>query len=119
LINLARNMGGSIGISFVTTMLDRRAQFHQDVLAGNFQPKNPGYRAALNHMTHLLMSRGADAPSAAVQAHGLLYGQLQRQSMMLSFADNFWLMAMICLCVIPLMFMMKKVKPHKASIAAH
>jgi DHA2 family multidrug resistance protein len=119
LINLARNMGGSIGISFVTTMLDRRAQFHQDVLAGNFQPKNPGYRAALNRMTHLLMSRGAGAPRAAVQAHGLLYGQLQRQSMMLSFVDNFWLMAMICLGVIPLMFMMKKVKPHKASIAVH
>lgn len=119
LINLARNMGGSIGISFVTTMLDRRAQFHQNVLVSNLQSKNLSYQAALNHMIHLLISRGAGASSAAVQAHGFLYGQLQRQSMMLSFVDNFWLMAMICLCVIPLMFMMKKVKPHKASIAVH
>jgi DHA2 family multidrug resistance protein len=61
-----------------------------------------------------------DAVHAMIQARAMLYGQLQRQAMMQSFVDNFWLMAMICLAVIPLMFLMKKIKPQKSSgMAAH
>jgi DHA2 family multidrug resistance protein len=43
----------------------------------------------------------------------MLYGQMQRQASMLSFVDNFWLMGVICLAVIPLMFVMKKIRPQK------
>jgi MFS transporter, DHA2 family, multidrug resistance protein len=107
LINLARNIGASTGISFVTTMLDRRAQFHQDVLAGNLQATNPHLRGVLYRMTHMLMSRGPDAVHAMMQAEGMLYQELQRQAMMLSFVDNFRTMGMVCVCVIPLMLVMK------------
>jgi MFS transporter, DHA2 family, multidrug resistance protein len=108
LINLARNIGASTGISFVTTMLDRRAQFHQQVLAGNMQGGNIYYQAALRHAAHSMMAHGASAVHAAIQAHALVYQQMQRQAMMLSFVDNFWIMSVICVCVIPLMFLMKK-----------
>jgi MFS transporter, DHA2 family, multidrug resistance protein len=107
LINLARNIGASTGISFVTTMLDRRAQFHQDVLSGNLQSTNPHLRGALYRITHMMMTRGPDAVHAAVQARGMIYAQLQRQAMMLSFVDNFRTMAFICVAVIPLMLVMK------------
>jgi MFS transporter, DHA2 family, multidrug resistance protein len=110
LINLARNIGASTGISFVTTMLDRRAQFHQDVLSSNLNGGSPFYQHAMSHITHEMMARGMDAMRAAEQAHAVIYLQLQRQSMMLSFVDNFWFMSMVCLCVIPLMFIMKKRK---------
>jgi MFS transporter, DHA2 family, multidrug resistance protein len=107
LINLSRNIGASTGISFVTTMLDRRAQFHQDVLAGNLQGTNPHLREALWRITHMMMTRGPDAVHAAMQAQGMVYQELQRQAMMLSFVDNFRTMGVICVCVIPLMLMMK------------
>ena len=107
LINLARNIGASTGISFVTTMLDRRAQFHQDVLSGNMQATNPHFQGALHRITHMLMLHRADSVHAAVQAQGMVYQELQRQAMMLSFVDNFRTMAIICVCVIPLMLMMK------------
>ncbi len=110
LINLARNIGASTGISFVTTMLDRRAQFHQDVLSSNLNGGSPFYQHAMSHITHEMMARGMDAMRAAEQAHAVIYLQLQRQAMMLSFVDNFWFMSMVCLCVIPLMFIMKKRK---------
>ncbi|MGH9737821.1 MAG: DHA2 family efflux MFS transporter permease subunit [Candidatus Acidiferrales bacterium] len=106
-INLARNIGASTGISFVTTMLDRRAQFHQARLVPNLTPTNPGYQAALSHLTHLLMTRGLDAVHAAGMAKQLIYSQLLRQAMMFSFVDNFWVMSVICLAVIPLLFLMK------------
>ncbi len=111
LINLARNVGGSMGISLVTTMLDRRAQFHQARLAGDMQPGNGHYQAAIEHLTHVLMARGEDAARATHLSQGMLYQMLLRQSMMFSFIDNFWIMAMLCLAVIPLLFLMKKTKP--------
>jgi MFS transporter, DHA2 family, multidrug resistance protein len=107
LINLSRNIGASTGISFVTTMLDRRAQFHQDVLSGNLQGSNPHFQGALYRITHMLMKHQADSVHAAVQAKGMVYQELQRQAMMLSFVDNFRTMGIICVCVIPLMLMMK------------
>jgi DHA2 family multidrug resistance protein len=109
-INLARNIGASTGISFVTTMLDRRAQFHQSRLVPNLTPANHDYQAALSRLTHLLIARGLDAAHAAVMAQQLIYAQLQRQAMMLSFVDNYWVMSVICLAVIPLLFLMKASK---------
>jgi len=110
LINLARNIGASTGISFVTTMLDRRSQFHQNVLSENLQGGNVRYQAALHHLTQLLSSRGEDAARALSGAQAVVYQQMQRQAMMLSFVDNFRLMGMICLGVLPLLFVMKHKK---------
>jgi MFS transporter, DHA2 family, multidrug resistance protein len=107
LINLSRNIGASTGISFVTTMLDRRAQFHQDVLSGNLQGTNLHFQGALHRITHMLMMREPDSVHAAIQAQGVVYQELQRQAMMLSFVDNFRTMAVICVFVIPLMLVMK------------
>jgi MFS transporter, DHA2 family, multidrug resistance protein len=119
LINLSRNIGGSMGISFVTTWLDRRAQFHQNILVGHLQAGNRLYAGALHSVMHMLTARGLDAPHAMAQAQGMLYGQMQRQATMLSFVDNFWLMGVICLCVVPLMFLMKKIRPQKTQPPIH
>jgi MFS transporter, DHA2 family, multidrug resistance protein len=118
-INLARNIGASTGISFVTTMLDRRAQFHQSVLAAHAQLGNLGFQAALRNLTHVLTTRGADAARAAMEAQSLVYRELQRQAMMLAFVDIFRLMAIICLCVIPLIFIMKRRKADTATPSTH
>jgi MFS transporter, DHA2 family, multidrug resistance protein len=110
LINLARNVGASTGISFVTTMLDRRSQFHQNVLSENLRGGNFRYQAALHHLTQLLVARGQNAPHALSGAQALVYGELERQAMMLSFVDNFRLMGMICVCVLPLLLAMRQRK---------
>ena len=110
LINLARNIGASTGISFVTTMLDRRAQFHQDVLSSSLNGGNPLYQHAMAHITREMVARGMDTVHATMQAHATIYLQLQRQASMLSFVDNFWIMSVICIGVVPLMFIMKKRK---------
>ncbi len=120
LINLARNVGASTGISFVTTMLDRRAQFHQNILSSNINGGSPLYQRALAHITHEMIARGMDVAHATMQANASIYLQLQRQAMMLSFVDNFWIMSMICLAVIPLMFVMKKRKgPPAGRVPVH
>jgi DHA2 family multidrug resistance protein len=116
LFNLARNIGGSAGIATVTTLLVRRAQFHQQVLVSHMTPYDSAYRNSLAGATQLLHAHGATLPDAAAQAHGLLYGNMLRQSNMLAFADAFWVMAMLFLLIVPLMFCMKKLKPARAPL---
>ena len=117
LFNLARNVGGSAGIATVTTLLARRAQFHQQPLVSHLTPYDSAYRNSLAGATQLLHAHGATLPDAAAGAQGLLYGSMLRQSNMLAFADAFWVMAMLFLLIVPLMFCMKKMKPARAPLA--
>jgi DHA2 family multidrug resistance protein len=119
LINVARNIGGSMGISFVTTLQARRAQFHQNVLVSHLTPFDAGYQAVLEQASHALQMAGAGATQAVAQARAMIYGELLRQSAMLAFVDVFWVMAITCLAMIPLMFLMKKAKPYKGPLAVH
>jgi DHA2 family multidrug resistance protein len=111
LFNLARNIGGSIGIAMVTTMLARRSQFHQARLVEHLTPYDFAYRQSLGGAAQILTVHGASPPDAAVAAHGLIYGSMLQQGGMLAFSDAFWLMAMLFLLVIPLMFLVKKTGP--------
>ena len=121
IINLARNIGGSCGIAMVSTMLARRAQFHQQNLVSHLTPLDPQYNDTLQGMVSMLMSKGADAVQAMQQAVGMVYGMVGRQAAMQAFIDNFWLLGVTFLAVIPMIFLMKGVGAHKvdASAAMH
>jgi len=112
LINLARNIGGSSGIAIVTTLLARRAQFHQVRLVSHLTPFDPSYQQALAGIAHAV-SGGGGGGSGPAMAQGLIYGMVQRQSSMLAFVDSFWVLGIIFLAVIPLMFFVKRVGPHR------
>ena len=119
MINLARNIGGSVGISLVTTLQARLAQKHQADLVQNLSPINPRYRDMLQGITGSLHVHGSSAVTATQQAQALLYGELQRQAAMLSFIDVFWILGAMCLGMIPLVFIMKKAPPHQAAAMVH
>jgi DHA2 family multidrug resistance protein len=119
IINLARNIGGSFGIAMVTTLLARRMQFHHNVLVGHLTPLDERYQAAVRGAAQMLVTRGASGFDATRQAHGLLYGILMRESTMLAFIDAFWLLGVLFLMLVPFMFLMKRIRPGRPSIAAH
>jgi DHA2 family multidrug resistance protein len=120
LINLARNIGGSVGIANVATLLSRRAQVHQAILVAHLTPFDAPYRNAAQGAQQMLMSSGSSPALASVQAQGLLYGNLLRQANMLAYVDAFWLLGMTFLAMVPFMFLMKSAKPHGAGpVAAH
>jgi len=111
IINLARNVGGSFGIATVVTLLSRRAQFHQGILVSHMTPFDPALRAMISGSTALFHGAGSSLADAQLQATGLAYGILQRHATMLAFLDDFWLMGLSFLVLIPLMFIMKKGQP--------
>ncbi len=115
LMNLARNIGGSFGISFVTTMLARRAQVHQVQLVEKLNAANPQFQAAVRGMAGAFMRGGAGpgtgGGSAQQHAYSLIQAGVMRQAAMLAYIDNFWLLGVVILCLIPCTFLIKKVKP--------
>ena len=117
LMNLARNIGGSVGISLVTTMLDRRTQVHLNDLSRNLSSANPALRSMLQGATHAMQAHGASAAFAARQAYALIEGTVQRQATMLAYIDDFRLLGFAIMAMIPIVFLMKKGKP--GSIAVH
>jgi DHA2 family multidrug resistance protein len=117
LMNLARNIGGSVGISLVTTMLDRRTQVHLNDLSMNLSAANPAFRSMLAGATQAMQAHGADAALATRQAYALVAATLQRQATMLAYIDDFRMLAIAILLMIPLVFLVKKGKP--GGIAVH
>jgi DHA2 family multidrug resistance protein len=119
IINLARNVGASVGIATVTTMLERRTQLHQTRLVENINSLNPVMTTMTNGNTARLISYGSNASHAAVQAKGMIYNLVQGQAAMLAFIDNFKMLGVVFLAVIPVLLMMKKPRVPAGGVPAH
>jgi MFS transporter, DHA2 family, multidrug resistance protein len=98
LINLARNFGGSIGISFAATMLTRREQFHQSRIVESLQGMNPAYT---DYAHHLAAAIGAAPDSPATLAS--IYQSAVQQATLLSYLDDFKLLGVVFLALLPLL----------------
>jgi len=119
LYNLMRNLGGSIGIAFVTTMLARGAQSAQALRIGHLAPDNPAFRQQLA-AAQTLLAHHADPVTATRQAYQAVYGLLDQQAHLLAFVDNFFMFGMMALCAMPLIYLFKRVTlPAKAAPTAH
>jgi MFS transporter, DHA2 family, multidrug resistance protein len=119
IINLARNVGASVGIATVTTLLARRTQFHQARLVDHVNNLNPALRTITNGTTLRLISHGSSTTAAAVQSHGMVYNIVQRQSAMLAFLDNFKLLGVVLLGVIPFLVLMRKPRVRAGGAPVH
>jgi DHA2 family multidrug resistance protein len=118
LMNLARNIGGSVGISFVTTMLDRRTQAHLTDFASHLNNGNAALQSMTQGASQAMRAHGASAAGATQQAYALVQGVVQRQATMLAYIDCFWLLGVAILAMVPIVFLMKKSKPG-GGIAVH
>jgi len=117
LMNLARNIGGSVGISFVTTLLDRRTQKHMTDLMSHLTSSNFHFQDRLHGLVSALIGGGIDPPTARQKAYALMQSTVERQATMLSYIDNFWILGCAIAAMIPLVFLMKRGKA--GEIAVH
>jgi MFS transporter, DHA2 family, multidrug resistance protein len=106
--NLMRNIGASVGIASVTTMIARATQTHTNVLTRNVTPYSITASATLEQMKAYFISRGADAATASQMAYGAIYGTLSRQAAMLAFVDVFRFLGIMFWLMLPLVFIMRK-----------
>jgi DHA2 family multidrug resistance protein len=119
MFNLMRNLGGSFGIATATTYLYRRQQFHTHVLGANITPYSPNAQAYLKGLQSNMMAHGMDSVGAVQRSYGAVWGLVQRQASMQAFVDTFFFMSMVFLLMLPLLFIMRKPKPHAGPTAMH
>ena len=117
LFNLMRNVGGSVGISIVNTVLTRHQQLHRTELMHNLQTTSNVYQQRLDQFTQFLTQAYGPA-EAGRRVYGLFGNMIDQQAALWSYIDDLRYMAFACFACVPLIWFLKKVKP-KGPIAAH
>jgi DHA2 family multidrug resistance protein len=116
--NLMRNTGGSIGIAAVTTMLARGGQIHQAAMVSHLTPYDPMFQQRMQQLTSAMAAQ-SDSVTGAQQAYGAVYGTLVKQATLMSYIDDFRLLAFLCVLCIPVVFLFKRVRAGKAAVSMH
>jgi MFS transporter, DHA2 family, multidrug resistance protein len=111
LVNFMRNIGSSVGTSMVTTMLVRRAQFHQSILAYHATNYDPAFRSQISGLSRQLLHAGATAPDAQAQAYGRVYQSMLVQAQTLAYIDTYMILAIAATVMFVLAFIVKKNDP--------
>jgi len=109
LINVARNIGGSMGVALAQTIFAQRQQFHQSRLVEHISPSDIGYQQTIDAMTQFFVGQGSNQSDAASQAIAWVGQTLQRQIDLLSYIDVFWSLAIIGALMVPLALIMRPV----------
>jgi DHA2 family multidrug resistance protein len=110
--NLMRNIGGSVGIASVTTMLVRGSQIHQSILSADAGAGSPTASALVRGMQTRLFLQGSDMVTAQHKAMGMVYRSVQQQASLLAYADNFRLIAALAFLCIPMVLLFQRAKKH-------
>ena len=117
LINMARNFGGSIGVSVAQTTLARREQFHQTRLAEHVGTWNPAYGRTLNQASRYYATQSGGDPTQ--QAFAYIGQIVQTQAAFLAYVDVFLTLGVMAALMVPLALTLRAVKPGGEAQAAH
>ncbi len=107
LYNLMRNVGGSIGISLVNTILARHEQLHRTELVKNLNPYSLSFQNQLNGLVATVGQHFSNF-DATRKAYGILQNTLEFQATLWSYIDDFRYMALACFLCIPVVMMLRK-----------
>ena len=117
--SFVRNIGGSIGIAVVSTSITRAAQKHMNYLAKNTAPGSPAFEAFSGALRHLFSQSGGGVYGSTRQAYGALSYMIQQQATTFAYVDVISILALIILCLTPLVLIMRPSKRGGAQVAAH
>ena len=117
--NLTRQLGGSVGIAILTSLLAQREAFHRAILLEKLTPYAPETTERLNALTGFFQSRGSDAATAQQQALAALSQLVNTQAAVLSYADIFRFVGIVFLCSLPLLLFLGKGGAGAKAPAAH
>jgi DHA2 family multidrug resistance protein len=105
LMNVARNLGGSFGVSLANTELLQRSQFHQARLVENVVPSSPVYQSIVKQITEFFAHTGSPA-NAAGRAMGYIGHMIESQAAILAYIDIFYSWAIFAACLIPVVLLL-------------
>jgi DHA2 family multidrug resistance protein len=119
IFNLMRNVGASFGIAAVTTIVARHTQSHTNDLSRNVSIYNIAAKRVFDATRSAFMAKGSDALTATNRAYAAIWGMVQQQAAMLSYADAFFLLGVLFLTMLPLLLLMRKPQKRGGAPMAH
>ncbi|HEY2499161.1 MAG TPA: DHA2 family efflux MFS transporter permease subunit [Candidatus Angelobacter sp.] len=108
MVNFMRNMGSSVGTSLVTTVIARRAQFHQLRLVEQARLDNPNFANAVQGLTQHFANGGMSRHEASATALASIYRSLQAQSATMAYIDTFMVLCVFAAVMFFVSFLLKK-----------
>jgi DHA2 family multidrug resistance protein len=106
LMNVARNLGGSIGISLANVEITQRSQLHQSRLVENTIPSSPVFQSTLHDLSQYFISHGAAPGAANSAAMGFMGHMIQTQATIMAYIDVFHLCSVVAALMIPIVLIM-------------
>ena len=116
--SMLRNVGGSIGIALVTTLLARRSQYHQATLVSHIDLWDPHTQERLARWTSYFTTLGSDQFTAQRRAVGMIYRETVAQAQLLAYTDDFWLLALMFAAVPLILPLMRRIRLEPKSVPA-
>jgi DHA2 family multidrug resistance protein len=110
MMNAARNIGGSLGISLATNVLAFREQFHQSRLVEQVVSSSVQYQQTLRNVTDYFASHGSSVIQAQQQAIAWIGQQVETQAALLAYIDVFWSLMLISIAAAPLALILRRIK---------
>lgn len=118
IFNLLRNLGGSFGVAFSTTVLSQRSQWHQNMLVDRLTPFDKPFHMAVDKMLALTGGDPSSFHDRTVALAGV-YRETLRHAAMMAFNDTFWLFAWFTAALVPLTFVMRGPKKSHGVVMGH
>jgi DHA2 family multidrug resistance protein len=110
LFNMMRNIGGSIGIAGLSTLLSVRERFHSERIGESVSVYSVAAQERIQQSTAYFLSRGSDPYSANMRAIGAIGGVVRRQSFLFAYSDCFVILGWVLLTSAAALFFMKRTK---------
>jgi DHA2 family multidrug resistance protein len=117
MVNIARNIGGSIGIGLISTLVARSTQVHRAMMVEHASPYEPGYVLAHGALQARLQQQLGDPEQSRLLAHRLLSDQLDHQAAITAYLDQFRWLAVAFLTLVPIVLLMRSHRPAHAELA--
>jgi MFS transporter, DHA2 family, multidrug resistance protein len=104
LSNMLRLLGGAVGIAVMNTFVTHRFAIHRNDLISNISQYNPSSNERFYGLVQGFQAQGKSYEEATAMAAGAIEGAVSTQSAIMSYAEGFLLIGIICACVLPLIF---------------
>jgi DHA2 family multidrug resistance protein len=115
LYNMARNLGGSVGLALLGTFIDRRNSFHEHMIRESVTANSLIGQEHLAGTAAGFFAQTGDMAYSKMQAIGQLAAQMSQQASVITYSETFYVLAIALSLCIPLALLLKKPAPNTPS----
>ena len=106
--SMARNLGGSMGLALSGVVIDQRSAAHSDTIRETLTANSLAGQARLAADG---VAQGIDAATAKLRAVSQLTALIERDALVMTYSDCFWLMGVMILAMTPVVLLLRRPQP--------